>query len=192
MEQVISTATIHTSSLKSNCPYFPIHSNVPKDLFLAMATRPINSTSSSSSSSSSSTSSATTPTNYNPPQMLMNSVTGRRLRKRGEKNYSETHLQRNSIASNANTKLNNSIVSLPSEISVVGSPNKNCDNTRSTHISNNSPNTSSNDVSELQTSLTMYFNAANRIANGENFVIRGKRINADGEVQYLIEWEGVS
>ena len=53
---------------------------------------------------------------------------------------------------------------------------------------------SSQDVSmtELQTSLTMYFGAANRIANGETFVIRGKRVCPDGRNQFLIDWEGVS
>lgn len=48
-------------------------------------------------------------------------------------------------------------------------------------------------LSDLQTSLNMYFGGvANRIANGERFAVRGKRVSLDGRVQYLIEWEGVS
>lgn len=46
---------------------------------------------------------------------------------------------------------------------------------------------------DLQTSLNMYFGGvANRIANNESFIIRGKRVSLDGRLQYLIEWEGVS
>lgn len=44
-------------------------------------------------------------------------------------------------------------------------------------------------LNDLQSSLTAYFGAVNRIANGERFTIRGKRIGLDGRQQYLIEWE---
>lgn len=48
-------------------------------------------------------------------------------------------------------------------------------------------------LTDLHTSLNMYFGGvANRIANGECFVVRGKRVSLDGRLQYLIEWEGVS
>lgn len=48
-------------------------------------------------------------------------------------------------------------------------------------------------ISDLHSSLNMYFGGvSNRIANGERFVVRGKRVSLDGRVQYLVEWEGVS
>lgn len=36
----------------------------------------------------------------------------------------------------------------------------------------------------------MYFGAANRIASGENFNVKAKRIGSNGIMQYLIEWDG--
>lgn len=44
---------------------------------------------------------------------------------------------------------------------------------------------------DLQSTVNQYFGAANRIASGENYVVRGKRISPEGRVDYLIEWEGV-
>lgn len=53
--------------------------------------------------------------------------------------------------------------------------------------------TENQDVSmaNLQSTVNQYFGAANRIASGENFVIKGKRLSMDGRIQYLIEWDGV-
>lgn len=53
--------------------------------------------------------------------------------------------------------------------------------------------TESQDVSmaNLQSTVNQYFGAANRIASGENFVIKGKRLSMDGRIQYLIEWDNV-
>lgn len=50
----------------------------------------------------------------------------------------------------------------------------------------NSPSVSLND---LKNSVNIYFGAANRIASGEKFKIRAKRITPQGRTQYLIEWE---
>lgn len=44
-------------------------------------------------------------------------------------------------------------------------------------------------LDDLKTSVNIYFGAANRIASGEKFTIRAKRITPQGRTQYLIEWE---
>lgn len=50
-----------------------------------------------------------------------------------------------------------------------------------------------NGMSDLQSSLNTFFGAANRIAAREKAVVRGKRITANGRIEYLIEWgDGVS
>ncbi|XP_030756320.1 PHD finger protein 1 [Sitophilus oryzae] len=46
------------------------------------------------------------------------------------------------------------------------------------------------DMEDLKTSVNMYFGAANRIAAGERFAVRAKRIGPSGKVECLIEWEG--
>lgn len=43
----------------------------------------------------------------------------------------------------------------------------------------------SDDIKELQ----LWFGTPNRIANGENFTVNGKRVLTDGRVQTLIEWD---
>lgn len=43
-------------------------------------------------------------------------------------------------------------------------------------------------LDDLKTSVNIYFGAANRIAAGEKFTIRAKRITPQGRTQYLIEW----
>lgn len=37
--------------------------------------------------------------------------------------------------------------------------------------------------------LKLWFGTPNRIANGENFTLNGKRVLPDGRVQSLIEWD---
>lgn len=68
-----------------------------------------------------------------------------------------------------------------------------CTSTFSSSIPGSPIKTENQDVSmaNLQSTVNQYFGAANRIASGENFVIKGKRLSMDGRVQYLIEWDGV-
>ncbi|XP_070150534.1 metal-response element-binding transcription factor 2 [Polyergus mexicanus] len=47
-------------------------------------------------------------------------------------------------------------------------------------------------LDDLKSSVNIYFGAANRIAAGEKFVIKAKRIGPNGQTQYLIEWEGIN
>ncbi|KMQ95500.1 metal-response element-binding transcription factor 2 [Lasius niger] len=47
-------------------------------------------------------------------------------------------------------------------------------------------------LDDLKSSVNIYFGAANRIAAGEKFVIKAKRIGPNGQIQYLIEWEGLN
>ncbi|KAI4473993.1 hypothetical protein M0802_015846 [Mischocyttarus mexicanus] len=53
---------------------------------------------------------------------------------------------------------------------------------------------SSPDISleDLKSSVNVYFGAANRIAAGEKFVIKAKRVGPNGQTQYLIEWESLN
>lgn len=98
---------------------------------------------------------------------------GRRFRPRQDKSLSDSPkaaaLAMSSVPS----------TSTAGNFSIPGSPIKNSDG---------------QDVSmvDLQSSLNIYFGVANRIANGENYTIKGKRISLEGEVQYLIDWEAVS
>ncbi|CAH1119083.1 unnamed protein product [Phaedon cochleariae] len=48
------------------------------------------------------------------------------------------------------------------------------------------------DIDDLKSSVNIYFGAANRIATGERFVVKAKRIGPTGKMDYLIEWEGPS
>lgn len=47
-------------------------------------------------------------------------------------------------------------------------------------------------MDDLKSSVNIYFGAANRIATGERFVVKAKRIGPTGKMEYLIEWEGPS
>ncbi|KAJ8917154.1 hypothetical protein NQ315_012646 [Exocentrus adspersus] len=48
------------------------------------------------------------------------------------------------------------------------------------------------DMDDLKSSVNIYFGAANRIAAGERFCVKAKRIGPTGKMEYLIEWEGPS
>ncbi|XP_018328113.1 polycomb protein Pcl [Agrilus planipennis] len=48
------------------------------------------------------------------------------------------------------------------------------------------------DMDDLKSSVNIYFGAANRIAAGERFAVKAKRVGPCGRIQYLIEWEGPS
>lgn len=45
-------------------------------------------------------------------------------------------------------------------------------------------------MDDLKSSVNSYFGAATRIAAGERFSVKAKRIGPTGRTQYLIEWEG--
>ncbi|XP_066245348.1 polycomb protein Pcl [Euwallacea similis] len=46
------------------------------------------------------------------------------------------------------------------------------------------------DMEDLKTSVNIYFGAANRIAAGERFNVKAKRVGPTGKLEYLLEWEG--
>lgn len=110
------------------------------------------------------------------------SANGRRLRQRHDKRSAseqKAKVQREETTSAELTLLPQATNSLAfGSCSIPGSP-----------IKSAVPET----MNDLQTSLNMYFGGvANRIANGECYTVRGKRVSLDGRLQYLIEWEGVS
>lgn len=47
-------------------------------------------------------------------------------------------------------------------------------------------------MDDLKSSVNSYFGAANRIAAGERFTMKAKRIGEAGKVECLIEWEGAA
>lgn len=47
-------------------------------------------------------------------------------------------------------------------------------------------------IDDLKSSVNLYFGAANRIAAGERFTMKAKRIGVTGKVECLIEWEGTT
>lgn len=118
-------------------------------------------------------------------------IGGRRLRKRSDTNYAE-NARRNSgnavtlpgstsSGSSSNSLAASSVVAVATTLNQIpgagGSPVKG-----GAEVS----------LTELQSSLTMYFGAANRIANGERFSIRGRRVGMDGRNQFLIEWDTIA
>ncbi|KAK5650472.1 hypothetical protein RI129_001501 [Pyrocoelia pectoralis] len=46
------------------------------------------------------------------------------------------------------------------------------------------------DMDDLKNSVNIYFGAANRIAAGEKFCVKAKRVNPNGKLQFLLEWQG--
>ena len=46
-------------------------------------------------------------------------------------------------------------------------------------------------ISDLKTSLSSYFapNAKTRIAQGEQFKVKARRLTLNGDIAYLIDWE---
>lgn len=170
--EVISTQTLQ--SVSKTAAYLPIRTD-NKDWSLSS----IRSTITSNSSSPSSTPNAGTPPAANITIANMFNP-GRRLRQRQEKNYAENP-RRSSVSS---TIQNNQVPNV-TNFSLPGSPAKNGGGGGGGGGSDIS-------ITELQTSLNMYFGAANRISNGEKFFIRGRRLCCDGRYQYLVEWEGMS
>lgn len=45
-------------------------------------------------------------------------------------------------------------------------------------------------LDDLKSSVNIYFGAATRIASGERFRVKAKRMTSQGRTQYLIEWGG--
>lgn len=124
-------------------------------------------------------------------------IGGRRLRKRGDTNYAETRRHAaNAAAIAATTSSSSSSGNAPSSSSnstaslgvVVGATLNQIPGAGGSPVKGGAEVS----LTELQSSLTMYFGAANRIANGERFAIKGRRVGVDGRNQFLIEWDTVA
>ena len=72
---------------------------------------------------------------------------------------------------------------LPQKNSSLTSPSPKCSPVKQ--------NTTMMSLNDLKSSVNIYFGTANRIASGENFVVKAKRYDSDGQLQYLIEWGGI-
>lgn len=47
-------------------------------------------------------------------------------------------------------------------------------------------------LSPSKSEVGHYLGATNRLNKDEHYVVKGKRYDANGKIQYLVEWEGVS
>ncbi|XP_043684231.1 uncharacterized protein LOC122636740 [Vespula pensylvanica] len=71
-------------------------------------------------------------------------------------------------------------------------PQKKCNASSSPKCSPMKQSTPDISLDDLKSSVNIYFGAANRIAAGEKFVIKAKRVGPNGQTQYLIEWESLT
>ncbi|XP_047367512.1 uncharacterized protein LOC124956131 [Vespa velutina] len=71
-------------------------------------------------------------------------------------------------------------------------PQKKCNTSSSPKCSPMKQSTPDISLDDLKSSVNIYFGAANRIAAGEKFVIKAKRVGPNGQTQYLIEWESLN
>ncbi|XP_055371554.1 polycomb protein Pcl [Condylostylus longicornis] len=113
----------------------------------------------------------------------------RSLRKRDDKNYAENRRNSSSSANSAALTYNSSMNAANNNYN----SNNTCNIISGESSRNNSFEQSTEDeLSDLQSSVNMYFGAVERIRNGEKFIVRGKRTLTNGKIQYLMEWEGCS
>ncbi|XP_058809013.1 PHD finger protein 19 isoform X2 [Phymastichus coffea] len=113
-------------------------------------------------------------------------LNGRRLRQRGPST--------DKLLPPQNESSNSSSATLPAVSATVkkSQPCGNCSGsmpnspTKCSPVKQNAPDIS---IDDLKSSVNVYFGAANRIASGENFTIKGKRLGPNGCPQYLIEWD---
>ncbi|XP_055525487.1 polycomb protein Pcl [Wyeomyia smithii] len=161
------------SSTPPSCSY---SANVQPNTMVPQAALPVAATITATSSSSSPASLQLIASSQAGPQKK-SPIHGRRLRQRQERNYAES--SRRTSAPSAVQVSGSLTTSLPD------SPVKNGSGSVS-----NGATTPTNNGTDLQSSLNLYFGAAHRILSGEKFVIKGKRVSLSGKVQYLIEWEG--
>lgn len=78
-----------------------------------------------------------------------------------------------------------------SETSLEASPSeRNHSNTANNSLVSEGVQTTDLSYDDLCSSVNSYFGASNRIASGENFSVLAKRVTTDGNMQYLIQWDG--
>lgn len=128
-----------------------------------------------------------------PASNLSNVCSGRQLRQRPEKNYAE-NIKRNATSTNGNqtnniNNLNSTNSKAGCSFSLSSHTKLSCGGASSGSNNNNSNGNKNISMTELQSSVNIYFGATNRIANGEKFLVHGKRICPKGRVQYLMKWE---
>lgn len=170
---MISTTTL--VDLPKSASYLPIRGD-PKDISIAALRSSLGIPGTSNHSLKKITSSGDLAAGTNET-----STNGRRLRQRQHKGSTTGH--KSKVLQTASDEL--SLLSHASNSLAFGGRNISGSPIKGGSVSET--------LSDLHTSMNMYFSGvANRTANGERFVIKGKRVSLDGRVQYLIEWEGVS